>query len=147
MLSLDTLEHWKRHKPALLGFLLVLVGFGFGYFSRGGAPSSYHEHPSPHHRVRGDGPTAITMQWDSRQPHSTIVVVQEGRVRYYDPQAIAVASPPARESHHGVLLALLALSVVPLAVWAALAWNRQRKTVTFAEPDPYYPDFVPRRDD
>ncbi len=128
MINLDTLEHWKRHKPALLGFLLVVVGFVGGYFSR--------------------GPTAIERHRHSRQSAATVIFVQDGQVmRYSSATMIPVAAPRPEKNHTGLLLAVLLLCSMPALVLAAVAWNRRRNQVSFAEPDPYYPDFIPRRDD
>lgn len=146
MINLDTLEHWKRHKPALLGFLLVVVGFVGGYFSRG---FGHHPQPSaPPHARALSGPTAIEMHWHGRQPDATVIVIQDGQVaRYRSATMTPAAAPRPEKNHSGLLLAVLLLCSMPGLVLAALAWNRRRNRVTFAEPDPYYPDFVPRRDD
>ncbi len=154
MINLDHLDQLKRHKPAAIGFLLVVIGFAGGYFSRGGSPPPRPHHAEQHVRIaRPQGPREAEMRWRQRAPQTTIIVMQDGRyVEVFEqsaPVAVAVAAP-AQEAPQNtkILFALLALSLMPAIVWGALAWNRQRQqTRTFTEPNSYDTDFVPRRDD
>lgn len=152
MINLDHLDQLKRHKPAAIGFLLVVIGFVGGYFTRGEAAPP----PRPHHgqqitTARIHGPAAAEMHWRHRAPQTTIIVMQDGRaIEVFEQSApVAVAAPPQEPPNQSkFLLALLALSLMPAIVWGALAWNRQRQQpVNFQEPNSYDTDFVPRRDD
>lgn len=153
MINLDHFDQLKRHKPAAIGFLLVVIGFVGGYFTRGETtPPPRAHHGQQVRMARIHGPAPAEMHWRHRAPQTTIIVMQDGRsVEVYEQYApVAIAAPPQeRPNHTKFLFALLALSLMPVIVWGALAWNRQRQQpVNFKEPNSYEDtDFVPRRDD
>lgn len=153
MINLDNFDQLRRHKPAAIGFLLVVIGFVAGYFSRGSTPHPHQRaHPPERARITWQAPQAMGRDWRQGSTETTtVIVIENGRTVEYLQQSgpVAIATPPQNgPSAPRLLFALLALTLMPAIVWAALAWNRRtRQTVRFSEPNPYDPEFMPRRDD
>lgn len=161
------MENSNRFRTAAIGVLLATFGFMCGYLTNEQPPGPL---PPPHPPYAEQAPPphcgidrrAMAMGWSSEQPYTTVIVMQDGQpirieqsggpvaMAQNGPQAAASASPePGKtDSHGGLLLAVLMLSLMPVLTWGALAWNRRKgQTDPFVETDPVYQEFVPRRDD
>lgn len=156
----------SQYKTAGIGALLAFLGFLGGYMTAGqphctqgqAAPAQMAAVPPPPPGHRGMGRQMMEVHWSSQQPQTTVIVMQDGRPIAIEQTGGPMAAPqppapPRDETRYGLLLAVLLLSLMPMATWAALSWNRRRnRPSSFSPFDPYQPEdvdqeFVPRRDD